>query len=100
MYVIRVIEDGREKYKIGRTIDLNRRWGELYRTMVGHVEIVQQRMVKEHVFMESCIHHALHTKRLDYEVEMFAASIEQVMTAISACEEACTLVDTRMRTVL
>ena len=97
VYVIRIVVNGAEKFKIGRSIDLNRRWAELYREIEGELEIVHQKMVQEHVFMEACIHRALKTNRLDYEVEMFKTSIQQVLTAISACEEASQLVDLRMR---
>ena len=86
VYVLNVVDkSGVLKHKIGRSIDLQQRWAKLRHEIRGHLEIVHQRMVPEHVYMEACAHALLRELRLDNEIEMFAADIELVLGTLNIC---------------
>lgn len=86
VYVIRVQDGDQVKFKVGRSKDLNRRFGELKRHIPGDLSVAHQRMIEEHVFLEVCTHKMLKNSRLDKEVEMFETNIEKVLRALDICE--------------
>lgn len=71
------------RYKIGRTKDLNRRAAEHWHTLPGFVRVIYQKMCPNHEFLETCIHTGLEKLKVDNEI--FITDPKKVIDTIELC---------------
>ena len=94
IYVIKNVDRGHIRYRIGETDNLNRRLGEHRREIPGQVDLVLFEMYKNNDFLESCIHTFLKDSRVSgvYSLknqemtEIFESDIPKILRIINVCK--------------
>lgn len=83
-----VLADGKVVHKLGRTVDLNRRFKELRRLIPGDLELLHQTLFTQHEFLEICAKSVLAKRRFDkFDLtEIYAAELPHIVKVLKACK--------------
>jgi len=73
------------RYKVGRTIDLNRRFGEHWHLLDGIPKVIRYWMFSDHEYLETCVKTGL--KLHEVESERFIDDPNHIISVVEFCQK-------------
>lgn len=90
VYVIKVtLGNKKVVYKLGRTIDLQRRWSEHQRLLPGKIQLVYFVMFAKNEWLEVCVQNLLQQRQVNKLelTEIYETELDEIKTTLESCKD-------------